>query len=133
MVFHVKISVKRLPPLLKGLEGSDLKVRLESIESVTKILEEANKPILPAGTGDLFGALKGRPHDSNNIFFIIATLSTIGALTTTMDCQLRSQARDLFKWLSRRQLAGLVSSLDEIKLLKPTASAITVFHYARIN
>ncbi|KAG6382362.1 hypothetical protein SASPL_157970 [Salvia splendens] len=167
MVFHVKISVKRLPPLLKGLEGSDLKVRLESIESVTKILEEANKPILPAGTGDLFGALKGRPHDSNNIFFIIATLSTIGALTTTMDCQLRSQARysrivvgilsdalkslgdtksiclslpyiilsnaeigiegcrDLFKWLSRRQLAGLVSSLDEIKLLKPTASAIT--------
>ncbi|KAG6414510.1 hypothetical protein SASPL_127312 [Salvia splendens] len=147
-------------------------VRLESIESVTKILEEANKPILPAGTGDLFGPLKGRPHDSNNIFFIIATLSTIGALTTTMDCQLRSLiiymnvahaghsfrclempwrhkkhmlectmrlpyiilsnaeigiegCRDLFKWLSRRQLAGLVSSLDEIKLLKPTASAIT--------
>ncbi|KAG6392223.1 hypothetical protein SASPL_146436 [Salvia splendens] len=77
------ISEKITPTLLKGLESSDWKVRLESIESVTKILEEANKRILPAGTGDLFGALKGRLHDSNKNL-IIATLSTISALATAM-------------------------------------------------
>ncbi|XP_057764557.1 protein MOR1 isoform X1 [Salvia miltiorrhiza] len=77
------ISEKITPTLLKGLESSDWKVRLESIESVNKILEEANKRILPAGTGDLFGALKGRLHDSNKNL-IIATLSTIGALASAM-------------------------------------------------
>ncbi|XP_042026469.1 protein MOR1-like isoform X1 [Salvia splendens] len=77
------ISEKITPTLLKGLESSDWKIRLESIESVTKILEEANKRILPAGTGELFGALKGRLHDSNKNL-IIATLSTIGALATAM-------------------------------------------------
>ncbi|KAL1560195.1 Protein MICROTUBULE ORGANIZATION 1, variant 2 [Salvia divinorum] len=77
------ISEKITPTLLKDLESSDWKVRLESIESITKLLEEANKRILPAGTGDLFGALKGRLHDSNKNL-IIATLSTIGALASAM-------------------------------------------------
>ncbi|KAG6427835.1 hypothetical protein SASPL_112082 [Salvia splendens] len=140
------------PPPLKGLEGSDLKVRLESIESVTKILEEANKPILPAGTGDLFGALKGRPHDieksgkgilSDALKCLECTMRVpmLGAahLDKMLPYIILSDAeigiegrRDLFKWLSRRQLTGLVSFLDEIKLLKPTASAMMVFHYARL-
>ncbi|KAG6419092.1 hypothetical protein SASPL_121301 [Salvia splendens] len=77
------ISEKITPTLLKGLESSDWKARLESIESITKLLEEMNKRILPAGTGDLFGALKGRLHDSNKNL-IIATLSTIGALASAM-------------------------------------------------
>ncbi|KAG6421542.1 hypothetical protein SASPL_118098 [Salvia splendens] len=68
--------------LYKGISALNLlyyEVRLESIESVTKILEEVNKRVLLAGTGDLFGAIKGRLHDTN-ANLIIATLSTIGAL-----------------------------------------------------
>ncbi|XP_011096260.1 protein MOR1 isoform X1 [Sesamum indicum] len=77
------ISEKITPTLLKGLESSDWKIRLESIESVNKILEEANRRIQPTGTGELFGALKSRLHDSNKNL-IIATLSTIGALASAM-------------------------------------------------
>ncbi|KAG6414509.1 hypothetical protein SASPL_127311 [Salvia splendens] len=113
--------------------GSDLKVRLESIESVTKILEEANKPILPAGTGDLFGALKGLEKSGKGILSdALKSLGDTKSICLSLPYIILSNAeigiegcRDLFKWLSRRQLAGLVSSLDEIKLLKPTASAIT--------
>ncbi|KAL8032653.1 hypothetical protein ABFX02_13G110200 [Erythranthe guttata] len=77
------ISEKITPTLLKGLESSDWKIRLESIESVNKILEEANKRIQPIGTGELFGALRNRLHDSNKNL-IMATLSTIGALASAM-------------------------------------------------
>ncbi|KAG8385593.1 hypothetical protein BUALT_Bualt03G0061300 [Buddleja alternifolia] len=77
------ISEKITPVLLKGLESSDWKIRLESIESVNKILEEANKRIQPSGTGELFGALKSRLHDSNKNL-IMATLSTLGALASAM-------------------------------------------------
>lgn len=47
------ISGKITPALLKGLESSDWKIRLESIEGVNKILEEANKRIQPTGAGEL--------------------------------------------------------------------------------
>ncbi|GER25405.1 microtubule organiziation 1 family protein [Striga asiatica] len=77
------ISEKITPNLLKGLESSDWKIRLESIETVNKILEEANKRIQPTGTGELFGALRSRLHDSNKNL-IMATLNTIGALASAM-------------------------------------------------
>ncbi|KAL3643399.1 Protein MICROTUBULE ORGANIZATION 1 [Castilleja foliolosa] len=77
------ISEKITPILLKGLESSDWKIRLESIESVNKILEEANKRIQPTGTGELFGALRSRLHDSNKNL-IMSTLTTIGALASAM-------------------------------------------------
>ncbi|KAI3466656.1 hypothetical protein Pfo_023319, partial [Paulownia fortunei] len=77
------ISEKITPTLLKGMESSDWKIRLESIESVNKILEEANKCIQPSGTGELFGALRSRLHDSNKNL-IMATLSSIGALASAM-------------------------------------------------
>nr|GMD91866.1 protein MOR1 isoform X1 [Ipomoea batatas] len=77
------ISGKITPALLKSLESSDWKIRLESIESVNKILEEANKRIQPTGTGELFGALRGRLYDSNKNL-IMATLSTIGAVASAM-------------------------------------------------
>ncbi|KAK6149887.1 hypothetical protein DH2020_017412 [Rehmannia glutinosa] len=77
------VSEKITPTLLKGLESSDWKIRLESIESVNKILEEANKRIQPTGTGELFGALRSRLHDSNKNL-IMATLSTIGSLASAM-------------------------------------------------
>ncbi|KAL3627734.1 Protein MICROTUBULE ORGANIZATION 1 [Castilleja foliolosa] len=77
------ISEKITPTLLKGLESSDWKIRLESIESVNKIMEEANKRIQPTGTGDLFGALRSRLHDSNKNL-IMTTLTTIGALASAM-------------------------------------------------
>ncbi|KAL8487541.1 hypothetical protein ACS0TY_024009 [Phlomoides rotata] len=77
------ISENIIPSLLKDLESFDWKIHLESIENVTKILEEANKRILPVGTGDLFGALRSRLHDSNKNL-IMATLSTLGALASAM-------------------------------------------------
>ncbi|KAL0305776.1 UNVERIFIED_CONTAM: protein MOR1 [Sesamum radiatum] len=52
------ISEKIGPTLLKGLESSDWKIRLESIESVNKILEEANRRIQPTGLGLLSDVLK---------------------------------------------------------------------------
>ncbi|XLR07578.1 hypothetical protein HN51_062502 [Arachis hypogaea] len=45
------ISGKITPTLLKSLESPELKVRMESIEAVNKILEEANKRIQANGTG----------------------------------------------------------------------------------
>ncbi|KAJ8545561.1 hypothetical protein K7X08_018144 [Anisodus acutangulus] len=77
------ISGKITPALLKGLESSDWKARLESIETVNKILEEANKRIQPTGTGELFGALRGRLYDSNKNL-VMATLSIFGGVASAM-------------------------------------------------
>ncbi|KAI8567611.1 hypothetical protein RHMOL_Rhmol02G0135000 [Rhododendron molle] len=77
------ISGKITPTLLKGLESPDWKVRLESIEAVNKILEEANKRIQPTGTVELFGALRGRLYDSNKNL-VTQTLCTVGAVAFAM-------------------------------------------------
>ncbi|KAJ8510590.1 hypothetical protein OPV22_001024 [Ensete ventricosum] len=77
------ISAKITPNLLKDLGSADWKVRLESIESVNKIVEEAHKRIQPAGTVELFGALRGRLYDSNKNL-IMATLATLGVLASAM-------------------------------------------------
>ncbi|KAL6546635.1 Protein MICROTUBULE ORGANIZATION 1 [Orobanche minor] len=97
------ISEKITPSLLKCMESSDWKIRLESIESVNKILEEANKRIQPIGTGELFGALRSRLHDSNKNL-IMATLSTIGALASAMGQPVEKSSKgilsDIMKCLS---------------------------------
>ncbi|CAL5344938.1 unnamed protein product [Camellia sinensis] len=77
------ISGKITPMLLKGFESTDWKVRLESIEAVNKILEEANKRIQPTGTVELFGALRGRLYDSNKNL-VMAALSAVGAVASAM-------------------------------------------------
>ncbi|GAU31280.1 hypothetical protein TSUD_39600 [Trifolium subterraneum] len=77
------ISGKVTPTLLKSFESSDWKVRMESVDAVNKILEEANKRIQSTGTVDLFGALKGRLGDSNKNI-VMATLTTIGNVASAM-------------------------------------------------
>ncbi|KAF9673107.1 hypothetical protein SADUNF_Sadunf11G0114300 [Salix dunnii] len=77
------ISGKVTPALIKSLESPDWKVRLESIEAVNRILEEANKRIQPSGTGELFGALRGRLYDSNKNL-IMTALTTIGGVASAM-------------------------------------------------
>ncbi|XP_062207239.1 protein MOR1 [Phragmites australis] len=77
------ISAKITPTLLKNLGSPDWKVRLESIDAVNKIVEEAHKRIQPTGTVDLFTALRGRLYDSNKNL-VMATLSTIGGLASAM-------------------------------------------------
>ncbi|EOA29247.1 hypothetical protein CARUB_v10025521mg [Capsella rubella] len=77
------ISSKITPSLLKGFESPDWKMRLESIEAVNKILEEANKRIQPTGTGELFGGLRGRLLDSNKNL-VMQTLTTIGGVAAAM-------------------------------------------------
>ncbi|KAJ6724153.1 CYTOSKELETON-ASSOCIATED PROTEIN 5 [Salix viminalis] len=77
------ISGKVTPTLIKSLESPDWKVRLESIEAVNRILEEANKRIQPTGTGELFGALRGRLYDSNKNL-IMTALTTIGGVASAM-------------------------------------------------
>ncbi|KAG6383714.1 hypothetical protein SASPL_156515 [Salvia splendens] len=95
------ISEKITPTLLKGLESSDWKARLESIESITKLLEEVTSEFCllelvcsVANLRDLFGALKGRLHDSNKNL-IITTLSTIGALGTAMGQPLEKSSKGI--------------------------------------
>ncbi|XP_022036003.1 protein MOR1 [Helianthus annuus] len=77
------ISGKITPALLKGLESNDWKARLESIEAVSKIVDEANKRVQPTGTVELFGALRARLYDSNKNL-ITATLTSISALASAM-------------------------------------------------
>ncbi|KMT04298.1 hypothetical protein BVRB_8g183730 [Beta vulgaris subsp. vulgaris] len=77
------ISAKITPTLLKNFESPDWKIRLESIEAVNKILEEANKRIQPIGTGELFGCLRGRLCDSNKKL-VMEALSTIGSVASAM-------------------------------------------------
>ncbi|RZB44581.1 protein MOR1-like isoform X1 [Glycine soja] len=77
------ISGKITPTLLKSLESPDWKVRMESVDAVNKILEEANKRIQATGTGELFGALRGRLVDSNKNI-VMASLTTIGNVASAM-------------------------------------------------
>ncbi|KAL6853776.1 hypothetical protein ACP4OV_019805 [Aristida adscensionis] len=77
------ISAKITPTLLKNLGSPDWKIRLESIDAVNKIVEEAHKRIQPTGTVELFTALRGRLYDSNKNL-VMATLSTIGGLASAM-------------------------------------------------
>ncbi|XP_052730932.1 protein MOR1 isoform X4 [Vigna angularis] len=77
------ISGKITQTLLKSLESPDWKVRMESVDAVNKILEEANKRIQATGTGELFGALRGRLFDSNKNI-VMATLTTIGNVASAM-------------------------------------------------
>ncbi|KAH9313334.1 hypothetical protein KI387_028369 [Taxus chinensis] len=77
------ISGKITPNLIKNLGSSDWKVRLESIELVSKILDEANKRIQTTGTAELFGALRARLLDSNKNL-VMTTLSTLGNIASAM-------------------------------------------------
>uniref|UniRef100_A0A1D1XIA6 Protein MOR1 n=1 Tax=Anthurium amnicola TaxID=1678845 RepID=A0A1D1XIA6_9ARAE len=88
------ISGKITPSLLKNLGSPDWKVRLESIESVNKILEEANKRIQPAGTNELFAALRGRLCDSNKNL-VMATLSTIACIASAMGSSVEKSSKGI--------------------------------------
>ncbi|RRT79039.1 hypothetical protein B296_00026148 [Ensete ventricosum] len=135
------------PALLSALDSEYEKnpyvVRLESIESINKILEEAHKRIQPAGTVELLGALRGRLCDSNKNL-VMVTLTVIGSLASAMgspveksskvpyitvalaDPKLGAEGRkDLFDWLTRH-LTKANDLSDASHLLKPTAAALTV-------
>ncbi|KAF8413913.1 hypothetical protein HHK36_001909 [Tetracentron sinense] len=96
------ISGKLTPTLFKNLGSPDWKIRLESIESVNKILEESNKRIQPTGTVELFVALRGRLYDSNKNL-VMATLSSIGAVASAMGPAVEKSSKgilsDVFKCL----------------------------------
>ncbi|GJY71753.1 protein MOR1 [Tanacetum coccineum] len=107
-------SRKITPELLKGLECSDWKVnehctishivdyaqmRLESIEAVNKIVEEANKRIQPTGTVELFGALRARLYDSNQNL-IMATLTSISGLESAMGPAIEKSSKVRWIFLS---------------------------------
>ncbi|KAM7500819.1 hypothetical protein LguiA_025233 [Lonicera macranthoides] len=88
------ISGKITPTLLKSLESPDWKVRLEAIEAVNKILEEANKRIQTTGTVELFGALRGRLFDSNKNL-VMATLATIGGVASAMGLAVEKSSKGI--------------------------------------
>ncbi|XP_078437424.1 ARM repeat superfamily protein [Wolffia australiana] len=97
------ISGKITPTLIKNLGSSDWKVRLESIESVNKILEDANKRIQPNGTTELFSALRARLYDSNKNL-VMATLTTLGCVASAMGMAVEKASKgiqsDILKCLS---------------------------------
>ncbi|KAG5516861.1 hypothetical protein RHGRI_037558 [Rhododendron griersonianum] len=138
------VSGKITPTLLKGFESPDLKVRLESIEAVQKILEEANLRIQPTGTGniicmqrmgilaDVLKCLGDKHMKEKSLTTLDSWLAAVhiqkmvpyiaAALT---DIKLGAEGRkNLFDWLSK-QLGGLKDVTDTVDLLKPTASSIT--------
>ncbi|PPR93760.1 hypothetical protein GOBAR_AA26907 [Gossypium barbadense] len=126
------ISAKITPTLLKSLESPDWKVRLESIEAVNKILEEANKRIQPTGTGELFGALRGRLYDSNKNL-VMATLTTIGNVASAMGPGVEKASKgilsDILKCLSdnkKHMRESTLSTLDAWNAAVPyITSALT--------
>ncbi|XP_057424605.1 protein MOR1 [Lotus japonicus] len=97
------ISGKITPTLLKTLESPDWKVRMESVDAVNKILEEANKRIQATGTGELFGALRGRLIDSNKNI-VMASLTTLGNVASAMGPAVEKASKgtlsDILKCLS---------------------------------
>ncbi|XP_045825413.1 protein MOR1-like isoform X3 [Trifolium pratense] len=92
------ISGKVTPTPLKSFESSDWKVRMESVDAVNKILEEANnnKCIQSIGTGDLFGAPRGRLNDSNKNQ-VMATLTTIGNVASAMRQAVEKSSKGILK------------------------------------
>ncbi|XP_057833318.2 protein MOR1-like isoform X1 [Cryptomeria japonica] len=97
------ISGKISPTLIKNLSSPDWKVRLESIEAVNKILEEANNRIQPNGTGELFGALRARLFDSNKNL-VMNTLIALGNIASAMGPAVEKSSKgiisDVLKCLS---------------------------------
>ncbi|CAH1435950.1 unnamed protein product [Lactuca virosa] len=69
-----------------------LQMRLESIEAVNKIVEEANKRIQPTGTVELFGALRARLYHSNKNL-IITTLTCISGLASAMGAAVEKSSK----------------------------------------
>ncbi|KAF7115927.1 hypothetical protein RHSIM_RhsimUnG0043500 [Rhododendron simsii] len=130
------VSGKITPILLKGFESPDRKVRLESIEAVQKILEEANLRIQPTGTVELFGALRGRLHDRNKNL-VIATLSTVGALASAMGPAVEKSSKGILadvlkclgdKHMKEKSLTTLDSWLAAVhiqKMVPYIAAALT--------
>ncbi|KMZ71606.1 Protein MOR1, partial [Zostera marina] len=112
------ISGKITPNLLKNLGSPDWKVRLESIETVNKILDEANKRIQPIGTVELFVSIRGRLYDSNKNL-IMATLATIGCIASAMGPAIEKSSKgilsDILKCLGdnkKHMRECTVSTLD---------------------
>lgn len=137
------VSGKITPTLLKSFESPDWKIRLESIEAVNKILEEANKRIQPTGTVELFGALRGRLYDSNKNL-IMATLSTIGGLAYAMGQAVEKSSKgilsDVLKCLGDNKkhmrectLTNLDSWLAAVHLDKMVPYIITALMDAKLG
>ncbi|KVH89565.1 hypothetical protein Ccrd_008447 [Cynara cardunculus var. scolymus] len=99
------ISGKITPTLLKGLESSDWKIRLESIEA--GILSDVIKCL-----GD------------NKKHMRECTLATLDSWVAATHLDKMVRRKDLFDWLSR-QLTGLTEFPDAIHLLRPVAVAMT--------
>ncbi|GJM92767.1 hypothetical protein PR202_ga09263 [Eleusine coracana subsp. coracana] len=100
------ISAKITPTLLKNLGSPDWKVRLESIDAVNKIVEEAHKRIQPTGTAAQLDKM---------VPYIIVTLG---------DQKTGSEGRkDLFDWLSKH-VPKMSDPAEALPLMKPSASSL---------
>lgn len=117
------ISAKVTTSLLKSLESPDWKVRLESIEAVNKIVEEANKRIQPTGTGELFGALRARLNDSNKNI-VMATLTTIGIIALAVGPAVEKASKGI--------LSDILKCLNDNKkhMRESTLSTLDCWHAA---
>ncbi|KAF9597298.1 hypothetical protein IFM89_017082, partial [Coptis chinensis] len=81
-------------------------IRLESIDSVKKILEEANKRIQPTGTAylftclpdELFCALRGRLYDSNKNL-VMATLVVVGGVASAMGPMVEKSSKGILSYV----------------------------------
>ena len=68
LIPRADISKKILPKFLKDINNGKWNEKKEAIESLEKILTEANNRILPTGLNDLFVAIKAKLGDGNKNF-----------------------------------------------------------------
>ncbi|KAF9625867.1 hypothetical protein IFM89_027644 [Coptis chinensis] len=117
------ISWKITPTFLKNLSSPDWKIRLESIiDSVNKILEEANKAHSTdrtvclsfhlASQIELFGDLRGRLYD-NNKNLVMATL-VVGGVASAMGPMVEKSTKHLKEEMKLSYLAQELISTDRL-------------------
>ncbi|PVU87154.1 hypothetical protein BB559_006193 [Furculomyces boomerangus] len=80
---RVDLSQKASPALIKKLSDANWKVRKEALDSLSQLIEQANKRIQPGLSNELFGALKGRLNDSNKNL-IAQTLGLLALFSESM-------------------------------------------------
>ncbi|KAF9612482.1 hypothetical protein IFM89_000230 [Coptis chinensis] len=104
------------PALLGALdleyEKNPFEIRLESIiDSVNKILEEANKAF--NGTVELFGDLRGRLYDTNKNL-VMATLVVVGGVASAMGPMVEKSSKHLKEEMKLSYLAQELISTDRL-------------------
>lgn len=105
---RVDISKKIIPKFLKDINNGKWNEKKEAIESMERVLIDANNRILPTGLNDLFVAIKSKLGDGNKNFvrLLVAFLTKlIDALGNPFKNFAKNLSTSLISILADKQLA----------------------------